>query len=441
MTLGSMNSTAGQKALFPLYTVTFIGTLGFGIILTFLVFLVTDYGGNALVYGLLASTYPVFQLIGAPVLGQWSDIYGRKKVLLLSQLGTVAAWIIFLIALFIPVTPLIQIESNLLGSFVITLPLAVIFFARALDGLTGGNVSVANAYLADLTSEEDRNKNYGQMSVASNLGYVIGPALAGILGTTVYGETLPVLAALVISVLGALIIIVYLPNPPACIIEEYPASKSIAKVLGQEHKECYTPEAGKKIAFKEVFRLENVPFMILVYFLIFLGFNIYYTAFPIFAAVALEWSPAELGIYFSIISALMAFVQGPVLARLSTRYTEPILIVTGGFILGIQFLLIIPGNMYLIYLAAFFFAFGNGVMWPCILSLLSKFAGKVYQGSVQGFAMSAGSFASILGLLAGGLLYTQLRTTAFLIAALIIFSVVILSFRLIGMDMKGDKEE
>jgi MFS family permease len=436
-----MNSKAGQKALFPLYTVTFIGTLGFGIILTFLVFLVTDYGGNALVYGLLASTYPAFQLIGAPVLGKWSDIYGRKKVLLLSQLGTVAAWIIFLIALFIPVTPLIQIESSLLGSFVVTLPLVVIFFARALDGLTGGNVSVANAYLADLTSEEERNKNYGKMSIASNLGYVIGPALAGILGTTVYGETLPVLAALSISVIGALIIILYLPNPPACISKEPPSPRGIAKVIGQEHKECYAPEEGKKIALKEVFKIENVPFMILVYFLIFLGFNIYYTAFPIFAAVALEWSPAELGIYFSIISALMAFVQGPVLARLATRYTESILIVTGGFILGMQFLLIIPGNMFLIYVAALFFAFGNGVMWPCILSVLSKFAGKIYQGSVQGFAMSAGSLASILGLLAGGLLYTQLRTTTFLIAALIIFSVVILSFRLIGMDIKGGKEE
>ena len=441
MTLSSMNSTTGQKALFPLYTVTFIGTLGFGIILTFLVFLVTDYGGNALVYGLLASTYPAFQLVGAPLLGQWSDIYGRKKVLLLSQLGTVAAWIIFLIALFIPVTPLIQIESNLLGSFVVTLPLVVIFFARALDGLTGGNVSVANAYLADLTSEEERNKNYGQMSIASNLGYVIGPALAGILGMTVYGETLPVLAALAISVIGALIIIVYLPNPSACISKEPPPPRGIAKVIGQEHKECYAPEEGKKIALKEVFKIENVPFMILVYFLIFLGFNIYYTAFPIFAAVALEWSPAELGIYFSIISALMAFVQGPVLARLATRYTESVLIVTGGFILGMQFLLIIPGNMFLIYVAALFFAFGNGVMWPCILSVLSKFAGKIHQGSVQGFAMSAGSLASILGLLAGGLLYTQLRTTTFLIAALIIFSVVILSFRLIRMDIKGGKEE
>lgn len=189
-----------------------------------------------------------------------------------------------------------------------------------------------------------------------------------------------------------------------------------------------------------MFRIENVPFMLVLYFLIFLGFNIYYTAFPIFAAVALEWSPAELGIYFSVISAMMAFVQGLVLAKLSARYTESVLIIMGGNILGLQFLLIIPGNTYLLYLAAVFFAFGNGVMWPCILSMLSKSAGNIYQGSVQGFAMSAGSLASILGLLAGGLLYTQLRTTAFLIAALIIFFVVGLSFRLRWIE-KGRENE
>ncbi|MDN5309571.1 MAG: hypothetical protein PWP14_965 [Methanolobus sp.] len=236
---------ADQKALFPLYTITFIGTLGFGIILTFLVFLVTDYGGNALVYGLLASTYPAFQLLGAPLLGRWSDIYGRKKILLLSQLGTLAAWVIFLAALFIPATNLLDVESNLLGTFAITLPLIVIFFARALDGLTGGNVSVANAYLADVTSEEERNKNYGRMSVASNLGYVFGPALAGALGATVYGEVLPVSAALFISVLGVLIIIFLLPEPGACTLQDHPVRKDITKVIGQEHKECNAPRQGK----------------------------------------------------------------------------------------------------------------------------------------------------------------------------------------------------
>ncbi|NLO30985.1 MAG: MFS transporter, partial [Methanosarcina mazei] len=290
------------------------------------------------------------------------------------------------------------------------------------------------AYLADLTSEEERNKNYGRMSVASNLGYVFGPAIAGVLGTTAYGEILPVSAALVISIIGTLIVLFLLPDSRPCAIEEYPESTGIRKILGQEQKECYQVEAGSKITFREVFKLEYIPFMLVVYFLIFLGFNIYYTAFPIFAVVALEWSPAELGIYFSVISALMAFVQGPVLAKLARRYRESIMVVGGGFILGLQFILIVPGDYLLLYLAAVFFAFGNGIMWPSILSILSKFAGKKYQGSVQGFAMSASSLASIIGLLAGGFLYTQFGVIAFLIAAAIIYLVVFLSFRLLRIE-------
>ena len=441
MTLASENPRKDGKELFPLYTVTFIGTLGFGIILTFLVFLVTDYGGNALIYGLLGSTYPAFQLIGAPVLGRWSDLYGRRKILLLSQIGTLIAWIIFLIALFLPVITFKKVESDILGAFTITLPLLALFFARALDGITGGNVSVANAYLADLTSEEERNKNYGRMSVASNLGYVCGPALAGVLGATVYGELIPVSAALLISVAGTLMIILFLPESHNCTIEEYPKTKSISKLLGQEYKECYQTEGGKKITFSEVFKLEYIPFMMVLYFLIFLGFNIYYTAFPVFAATALEWSPAELGIYFSVLSAMMAFVQGPVLGKLTTRYAESVLIVAGGFILGLQFILIVPGNIFLLYLAAVFFALGNGIMWPCVLSMLSKLAGKTYQGSVQGFAMSASSLASIIGLLAGGVLYTQLKAMSFLVAAVIIYIVVFLSLRLIKIEKSRQKQE
>jgi MFS family permease len=430
----SESSSVDEKALFPLYAITFIGTLGFGVILTFLVYLVTDYGGNALIYGLLASTYPAFQLIGAPILGRWSDLYGRKKILLLSQIGTLLAWVIFLVALFLPVVPLFEVSSYLLGTFTITLPLFTLFFARALDGATGGNISVANAYLADLTSEEDRNKNYGRMSVASNLGYVVGPALAGVLGATAYGELLPVSAALLISLIGTFVVLFLLPEKKPCAIEKYPEPESIRKVLGQEQKECYQVEGEKKITFSEIFKLEYIPFMIVLYFLIFLGFNIYYTAFPIFATVALEWNPAELGIYFSVISALMAFVQGPILGRLARRYRESILVVAGGFILGFQFMLLVPGNFFLIYVAAIFFAFGNGIMWPSILSILSKFAGNKYQGSVQGFAMSASSLASIIGLLAGGLLYTQFGAVSFLIAAVIIYVVVFLSFRLVKIE-------
>src|SRR5690242_15210422 len=88
-----MTSLVKQSSLFPLLLVNFVGTLGFSIVLPFLVFVVMKFGGNAIVYGLLAATYPAFQLIGAPILGRWSDIYGRKKVLLLSNAGTAVGWI------------------------------------------------------------------------------------------------------------------------------------------------------------------------------------------------------------------------------------------------------------------------------------------------------------------------------------------------------------
>ncbi|MDQ6723209.1 MAG: MFS transporter, partial [Thermoproteota archaeon] len=148
-----MASVKKQVPLFPILLINFIGTLGFSIVLPFLVFLVIGFGGNAIVYGLLAAMYPVFQLIGAPILGRWSDVYGRKKVLLLSNLGTLIGWIIFLFALFLPIEKLFSINSIIIGSFVITLPVVVLFFARSLDGVTGGNVSVANAYLSDVSSD------------------------------------------------------------------------------------------------------------------------------------------------------------------------------------------------------------------------------------------------------------------------------------------------
>jgi MFS family permease len=144
-----VSNAQNKIQLFPILLINFIGTLGFSIVLPFLVFLVKDFGGNAIVFGILSATYPTFQLIGAPILGRWSNIYGRKKILLLSNAGTLVGWIFFLVALFLPKENILSINS-LLGTFVITLPLLVLFLARFIDGLTGGNISVANAYLADI---------------------------------------------------------------------------------------------------------------------------------------------------------------------------------------------------------------------------------------------------------------------------------------------------
>ncbi|HEX5979243.1 MAG TPA: MFS transporter, partial [Nitrososphaeraceae archaeon] len=201
-----MANPVKPPSLFPILLVNFVGTLGFSIVLPFLVFLVMKFGGDAIVYGLLAATYPAFQLIGSPILGRWSDTFGRKKVLLLSNVGTSVGWILFLFALFLPAEKTFSINIAFIGTFVVIVPLFILFLARAIDGITGGNISVANAYLSDLSSDENRSKNFGKMAISSNLGFILGPALAGILGGTIYGSILPVLAALILSLVTIIVI-------------------------------------------------------------------------------------------------------------------------------------------------------------------------------------------------------------------------------------------
>ena len=420
-----------KNSLLPLLLITFIGTVGFSIVLPFLVFLVTDLGGNAIVYGILAATYPAFQLIGAPMLGRWSDIYGRKKILLLSHGGTLAGWIIFLIALYLPVNNLFNIDAPLIGTFIITLPLAVLFLARAIDGLTGGNVSVADAYVADISSEEDRSKNFGKIAISSNLGFIVGPALAGILGATVYGAALPVLAALILSLVVMVVIVFTLKETKCSILTEIPEKKHVGRVFSFEPKECYKTANPARLKFRDVFKLKHISFLLVLYFLIFLGFNIFYTSFPIHAVSGLGWTVTQMGIFYAVLSGIMVLVQGPVLRKALKKFSEEQLVIIGSVILGTNFILYLSSDIILIYGAAVLFAVGNGLMWPPVMSILANRAGTIYQGTVQGVANSFASLASIIGLMMGGLLYNMLGVATFLISAGVIFTVFIMSFRLL----------
>jgi MFS transporter, DHA1 family, tetracycline resistance protein len=430
------NVYKGKISLFPLFLINFIGTLGFSIVLPFLVFLVIDLGGNAIVYGIINATYPAFQLVGAPILGRSSDIYGRKKILLLSHGGTLAGWIIFLIALFLPVNSLLNINSTIIGTFVITLPLAALFLARAIDGLTGGNVSVADAYVADISSDENRSKNFGKMAISSNLGFIVGPALAGILGATVYGEALPVLAALILSLVVLVVIIFTLKETRPSILVEIPEKKDVGRVFSFESKECYKTANPARLKFRDVFKLKHISFLLVLYFLIFLGFNIFYTAFPIHAVGGLGWTVTQMGIFYAVLSGIMALVQGPILRKALKKFSEEQLVIIGSVILGTNFILLVSSDIILIYAAAVMFAVGNGLMWPSVMSIFSNRAGIVYQGTVQGVANSFGSLASIIGLLMGGLFYSIFGAITFLISAGVIFTVFIMSFRLMKMKIK-----
>ncbi|MBW1830432.1 MAG: MFS transporter [Deltaproteobacteria bacterium] len=416
--------------LAPVLLVNFIGTLGFTIVIPFLVFLVTRFGGNALVYGLVAATYPAFQFLAAPVLGRWSDRYGRRRILLLSEIGTLLSWLIFAVALFLPPTELFSVDSRAFGQFTITVPLAVIFAARALDGLTGGNISVANAYVADVSDPQDRNRNFGRMGVAANMGMIMGPALASVLGVSRYGEVLPVFAAAIIALVGVFVIAFRLPESrrfqslPECPRQEK------GRVLGQETRDCIQAAQTRGSSVRALLSEPNVFFMMVLYFTIFLAFNFYYTAFPIHAARGLGWDVVDIGAFFATLSVMIVVVEGPILSRLAKRFSEPTLIMAGLPILGTNFILMQSSDVLVLYIGALLFAVGNGLMWPSVVSMVSKVAPDHFQGAVQGIAGSAGSLASVVGLILGGMAYNAIGVGTFLICAGIAYGSFLLSLRL-----------
>jgi MFS family permease len=361
----------GRTSIFPILTVNFVGTLGFSIVLPSLVFLVTSFGGNALVYGLVGATYSFFQLVGAPILGRWSDRYGRRRILLLSAAGTCPSWAIFLVAIEAPGRPLASVDSPLLGAFTLTVPLAMLFVARALAGLTGGDVSIANAYLADISAERNRSENFGRMAVSSNLGFVAGPTLAGLLGAMGMGELLPVVAALVASAFAAWLIAFRLPDATPCVLASDPEKVNVRKL-------------------------------------------------PLYAVTGIHWSLTEIGVYFGVMALMMALVQGPTLTRLSKTWPNRKLVLLGSILLAASFVFFTSGSVWIIYLGTAFLAAGNGLMWPSLLAVLSGLASRDVQGAVQGFASSLGATASIAGLLIGGLLYHNVGSGVFLISAAVV---------------------
>ena len=434
---GEKGRGAGRtKGLGPVLAVNFAGSLGYTIVMPFLVFLVMQWGGDAIVFGLVSAAYSAFQLVGAPVLGRWSDIWGRKRVLLISQAGSVVSWMVALAGFYLPMVVLANVDSHLLGKFTLTLPLLVLFLARALDGLTGGNVSVANAYVADISPENQRQANFGKLAAAGNLGEVLGPALAGFLVGTALGYELPVLVAAAVSLGATILIVVGLPkSAPVAPQPEAPktdspkppdAAPGTSAALVHAHGLCPEAPCAVKFSTSDALRIPKIPLLLSATFLVNLAFSFFYIALPVHAAQDLHWSPKEIGWFFAVMSLVMVIVEGPVLRRVSRICSDAFLIAVGGLVLGVSFLFLTGDSDPMIFSGAVLIAVGNGLMWPLIIALLSEKGGD-HQGAVQGLAGSVGAVANIIGLSAGGVLYSLLGGWLFAISAGLAFSVMLIA--------------
>jgi MFS family permease len=149
---------------------------------------------------------------------------------------------------------------------------------------------------------------------------------------------------------------------------------------------------------------------------------------------------AMTGLFFSFMGSMMIFVQGPILSYLSKKWPDPVFISSGSLILALSFLFYNSTNSWLMYGGALLLAIGNGIMWPSLLSLISKSISEKFQGTIQGYAGSLGSAASIIGLLSGGFLYTMIGSGIFVFSALVIFLIFLFSF-LLFKDQDGTGQE
>ncbi len=387
-------SNDSKYTLGPIYIVNFFGTLGFSIVFPFLVFLNLEFGGDSFVFGMLIAVYSIFQIPGAVILGRLSDKIGRKKVLLASHIGTVCSWVVYIFALLVPVIPLHSVESQI-ATFTLTLPLLLLFVARGFDGLTGGNVAVANAYLADVSSKANITARLGKNSLASDLGLIIGPVIGGTLGSILSGTEaqkalLPVATTLAISAAAVFIILR---------LRESPLFLKIKKD-GASTIKCVKPKLADVLKVPKVLQTMGI-FFVLIFTL-----GLFITVMPLHTQIELDWSALDIAILFAIFGLALVATEGPVISRLSSKISDIQIGLVGFAIMALgYFMFAFSDTMYWYFLAAVPFAAGLGLAATAFHAYATKLAPEHLQGTLQGALTTTDALGAVFGLILGGILY------------------------------------
>lgn len=205
-----MRERTERHRLLTIFLVVFVDLLGFSLILPLLPYYAEAYGANELTVGLLTASYAAAQLIGAPLLGRLSDQHGRRPILLVSIAGTAFGFLLLGVAEALGRS----IGVAFFGANLVAingLILGLLFTSRILDGLTGGNISVAQAYISDVTPPEDRGRAFGLIGAAFGLGFIIGPVIGGLLAER-FGYAAPAFVAMTIATVNLIAVYLYLPE-------------------------------------------------------------------------------------------------------------------------------------------------------------------------------------------------------------------------------------
>ncbi len=353
-----------RSPLVVIFTTVFIDLLGFGIVIPVLPFYAegTQFNGTPRTVGLLFASYSIMQLIFSPVLGRLSDKHGRRPVLLISILGTGIGFLIL--------------------GYATTI--WMLFAGRILDGISGGNISTAQAYIADVTPKEDRAKGMGLLGAAFGLGFIFGPAIGGILSR--WGTHVPFLFAAGLCFANAGLLYFTLPET---IKPGHPARVSAGggRGLGQLIKSLKDARLG---------------FVLTIYFLFVVAFSIMTTSFSLYTMFRFGYDAQHTGYLFAYVGFIAVVIQGGLIGRLVKRFGELPLIIVGalffaGSLFAVPFVGPQTGGLLALLIGGGIFSLGNSLATPALTSLASKSVGPAEQGSVMGLVQSAGSLARAVG--------------------------------------------
>ncbi len=363
-----------------LFLIVFVDLVGFGLVIPLLPFYAVRFGASPQQVTLLLAVYSLMQLFAAPLWGRLSDRIGRRPVLMTSMAASVVAYL-------------------WLGA---ADALWMLFAARALAGACAGNIAAAQAYIADVTTPENRARGMGMIGAAFGLGFIFGPALGGFLAgadpaTANLQTPAWVAAGLSLAALCGVLVL-------------------LRESRSAEERAQAVPRLSRVGAIHGALRRPVLSRLILVFFLVILAFAAMESTFALWAMAQFKWGPEQVGYVFAYIGVLSAILQGGLIGRLAHRFGEERLLLAG-LVLICAGLLALPFARDVAWLgvAVSGLALGMGLTQPSLNSLISRRAGRAEQGSVLGVTQSVGSLSRVLGPALAGMLFGELgRASPFL---------------------------
>lgn len=357
-----MNS---KKAFFVLFLIVFIDLVGFGIIIPLIPLYASSFGASPIIAAIIVAIYSLMQFFFAPIWGSISDRYGRRPVFLMTLTGSVIAY-------------------TALGSANF---LWVLLIARAVAGAMAGNISTAQAYIADITTPENRAQGMGMLGAAFGLGFIFGPAIGGLLATW-GGQSanyqLPSFFSAFLSFVALVLAFTFL-----------------SESLSPEVKQLKTAEQKQPRSFFRgirVLRSQELSLLIGISFLVSFAMSALDTTLGLWAKATFNWGPAQVGYLFGLMGIFTTIMQGGLTGVLTKRFGEKKMLILGLTATTVGFLFIAGANtLPLVILGGIFLGIGPGTSIPASNSLISKFAAASSQGETMGVAQSASAFARIVG--------------------------------------------